>query len=117
MSDRQRIRAGDKKIIVVTVLDASGDAQNLTETPAIRFALARQLGAETLVEKTLGAGVEVTDGPGGVIEVTLSPADTASLRPGGYYFEVELRDENGNPTTLEFDDERLIVEAQQIMVA
>lgn len=86
--------AGDTKVLAVTVLDNVGDPVDITGTD-IRWWMAKnakKIGADVLLKKeTGGDGIVITDGPGGVFEVTLDSADTENLK-GPYYHEAEVDD-------------------------
>ena len=114
MSERLALRRGDRKQLILTVTKPDGTAADLTNTPAIRFAMARRIGAPAAIEKSLGDGIEITGPAEGEVTVTLEPYETAALAPGGYYFELQLQDVDGAPTTVEFTVSRLFVLADQI---
>lgn len=109
------ITRGDGKSLVLSLVDPAGEAVNLTDTPEIRFAMARRIGAPTAIEKSLTAGgIEITDAVAGEITVTLDPSDTDVLRPGFYAFEVELTDLDGTPSTAGFNDTQIRVCRDQL---
>lgn len=75
------ISRGDAKTYLVTVVDAAGGAVDLTGLvgTAITFTARRHPRAPIFVQKTIGAGITITDGPAGKCTVKLEEADTASL--------------------------------------
>lgn len=79
--------AGDSKTLVVTAKDEDGAAVDITDA-TIRWQLARSVSTTALVTKSIGDGVTITDGSGGVFEVELENADTESLK-GEFYHEAE----------------------------
>ena len=86
-----RMTAGDSKVLEVTVVDTENEAVDITGT-TIRWQLARlATDAEPLISKSVGSGIEITDGPAGRFDVTLDPGDTADL-DGSYYYEAEVDD-------------------------
>lgn len=91
--------AGDDKLLTVTVTDGEGEPVDLTGAQKIRWQLGKGPGKTPIVEKALGQGIEVTDGPGGIFTVTLDSADTEALK-GSYYHEAEVIDEDGNVSTV-----------------
>lgn len=94
------LHAGDSLILDVPVVDeATGEPLDLTDAQAIRWQLARSVKHPALVEKAVGSGVQVQDAPGGLVAVTLAPADTVNLS-GRYYHEVEVIDAQGHVCTV-----------------
>lgn len=59
---------------------------------AISFTVATALGAAASITKTVGAGITITDGPSGIITITLAKSDTQSLTAGGYVWDVTRTD-------------------------
>ena len=92
--------AGDSKVLEVTVTDADGAAVDLSGAQTIRWHMSRSVNSRpATVEKALGAGITVTNGPGGIFSVTLDSADTEDLR-GDFVHEAEVIDEDGNVSTV-----------------
>lgn len=90
--------SGDSKDIVVSVLDESDQVVPITGASAV-FILSKTQFTAALVTKTTGSGIVITDGPGGVLTVSLLPADTEPLI-GQHYFEIELTDTNSKVSTV-----------------
>jgi hypothetical protein len=82
--------SGDTKDIVVSVLDENDAVVPITGATAV-FALSKTDFSPILFTKTVGSGIVITDGPGGILTVTLVEADTESLI-GQHYYEIELTD-------------------------
>ncbi len=82
--------SGDTKDIVVTVLDEIDQVVPIDGADVV-FILSLNEFSAALVTKTTGAGIVITNGPGGVFTVTLDSADTEDLI-GQHYFEAELTD-------------------------
>lgn len=89
--------AGDTKRIEVTVVDAAGDAVDITDFTSIRWKMAKTVKATAVLEKSLGDGIEIISGGSGRFDVTLETGDTESLRPGTYYHEAEVADPVASP--------------------
>ena len=90
--------SGDSKDIVVSVLDERDQVVPITGASAT-FILSMTEFTAALVTKTVGSGIVITDGPGGVLTVSLLPADTEPLI-GQHYFEIELIDSGGKESTI-----------------
>lgn len=107
-----RMYAGNKRIFEYTVVDEdSSGSPPLNLTPFdLRWAMAlsdaeSKFSTTPMVEKTVGAGIAVTDAANGVCQVTLDGSDTLSLTasiPDGtpYYFELEVIDAALEPVTV-----------------
>lgn len=82
---------GDTHLIKATVVDPDdGSAVDLT-TAVIRYKLAKSVTATTVnISKTVGAGITVTDGPAGKMEIRLDQTETALLA-GDFYHECEVK--------------------------
>lgn len=99
-NDLVRIYANTKRILEFTITDGdNNDAPlglgGLTIEWALSKVTARGYEAQaTVFKSTAGAGVTVTDAPGGKLEVTLDPADTQGLI-GDYHQELEVFDGTG----------------------
>lgn len=104
MADRRLLEtnfdmvSGDSKDIVVSVLDESDQVVPITGASAT-FILSKTRFTAALVTKTVGSGITITDGAGGVLTVSLLPADTEPLI-GQHYFEIELIDTNAKESTI-----------------
>jgi len=89
------LHSGDSRVLRVTVTDENAAALDITAAVFI-WALSKK-DAETvspkgtpIVTKTMAVGsIEITNAPGGVIEITLAPADTAALA-GEFYHELQM---------------------------
>ena len=92
--------AGDDKTLVVTVKDANGTAVNITGA-SIKWQCARSFGKASDISKTTSSGISITDGANGVFTVTLTAANTESLR-GNFYHEAQLTDSGGAISTVLF---------------
>lgn len=81
--------AGDSKTLEVTVKDADGVVVDITGA-TIRWSLARSVNSTpALLQKAVGSGITITDGPNGRFDVALANADTETLSDA-YYHEAEV---------------------------
>jgi hypothetical protein len=76
--------AGDSKVIEITVTEADGSPTDITAANLLWTAAAQPFGTP-LISK---AGT-ITDGPGGVFDVSLVPSDTASMN-GNFYHSAKI---------------------------
>jgi hypothetical protein len=102
--DDGRYVAGDSARITDTVYETEAqDTPKDISGASVRFGLALYEGAEPLVEKQVGDGVTIINGPNGELQVTIDPDDTSGLgRPDGkeYHFEIEVEDAQGDVHTV-----------------
>jgi hypothetical protein len=82
--------SGDTKVIHVTAVESDNTPLDLTDVD-IAWILAKKVTAPVILNKTIGAGITVTDAVNGVFEITMDPLDTAALK-GTYYQEVQIDD-------------------------
>ncbi len=80
--------------------DNSGDPLNLTGFTIVwaMSSISRKgivSSTAVLEKKTGGEGIVITDAAGGLCEVTIDKADTASLAPNAYHHELEVIDGSG----------------------
>lgn len=75
---------------------------------AVRWQImAHKKAQDTLLEKATGAGIVIADGPGGVCEVTIDPADTTAMEPKLYWHEL-WRTDAGFETVLSYGPAELL---------
>lgn len=99
LSQNVTMWSGDSKKLRFTVIDDAGAAKNLTGA-AIVWKAAKTAGSSTaLITKSVGSGITITDPTGGLFEVRLDPADTASLS-GDFYHEAQVTDALGDVATV-----------------
>lgn len=94
---------GDDETYTLRVLESEGGPpMDLSAVQAIVWTIRRGPQEAIVAQKSLGAGVVVTDGPGGVARLELPSADTAPLqnRRITLVYDVELRDSAGRTSTL-----------------
>lgn len=92
------MHSGDSRTLEVTVRDEADAVVNISAASGadLTWALSKKAtdtvdprGA-SLVSKTEGSGIAITDGPNGRCDVTLDPADTADLKGDDYYHEMQV---------------------------
>ncbi len=83
------------------VVDSAGAAVNLSTATAIKYAIGNSAGT-TVIAKTLGSGVTVTNAAAGQFKVNLTAADTASLE-GTYRHEAVITFADGSVNTVVAD--------------
>jgi hypothetical protein len=94
------IFSGDTKIIVVDVVEGSGNPINLAGASLLEWVLKRAPGAKLpLIRKVIDSGITVTDASVGRFEIFLDAQDTEKLG-GTYYHECDLIDALGNRSTI-----------------
>lgn len=93
------IYAGDDAVLRFSLTDANGDALDVT---GYTFAWAmRGAGGAVALSKATGDGIAVVGAASaGVVDVTLTHADTADLAPIGHPYQLEGTDGSGNVSTL-----------------
>lgn len=79
---------GMSKVFELTVKNRAGTVVDISGFSAFTWGIYDQ-GAEPpaspkFTAKTLGSGISVTDGPNGVLQVTVDPEDTENVEPGTY---------------------------------
>ena len=90
--------SGDTKILRITAQNSSGTAINLNGATII-WSLFPLGGGAAIVTKGIGNGIVLTTPGSGIFEVTINPADTASLS-GAFAHETQITDTDGNILTL-----------------
>ena len=96
--------SGTDKVVQFTITDFAGVAQNITGW-ALRFVLTRRGSLTALIEKTVGAGIAITNGAGGICQVSITDTDTNNLPTYGLdpAYEYELRrTDDGNEDVLAY---------------
>ena len=84
------MHSGDSKDIIVSVLDELDQVVPITGATAV-FILSNNPYSAAIITKSSGSGIVITDGPGGILTVTLDATDTEGLA-GSFYYEIELTD-------------------------
>ncbi len=82
--------SGDTKDLVVSVLDENDAVVPITGATAT-FVMSKTEFSPILFTYTVGSGIVITDGAGGILTVTIAAVDTEPLI-GQHYYEIELVD-------------------------
>lgn len=77
---------GEDKVLRFTVYGEGEVVENVTGWTFEWKLYKRRESATALVTKTVGAGVTVTNGPGGQVSIVVAAADTAALVDGSYAY-------------------------------
>lgn len=93
------IYCGDSALLEVSLTDANGDPFALSAGGTIKYRVANSAHAEVgefLIEKELGAGIDLQDG---VASITLLTEDT-DITPQDYYHEIKVFDQGDVATAM-----------------
>lgn len=107
MSEESPVRAGDHWFIGEdrtfrhTVVDDDGDVQPITGWGLEWVLRERPDAGTTILTKTVGSGITITNGTAGICSVAIADADTIALNPGDYYYTLR-RSDAGYETVLAF---------------
>lgn len=93
------VYTGNTKYLRVTLTDPDGSAHNLTGE-SINFVAKATKAGDALITKNLVSGIEVVNAAGGVLKVSLLPADTTNLTEGSYYYEIKVTSALNEPVTV-----------------
>lgn len=93
---------GEDKTLSFAVVDASAVAVNITGW-ALEWVLRRDAGDAALITKTVGSGITITNGAGGLCSVAIADTDTDNLDEGGYWHALR-RTDAGTETVLSFGE-------------
>jgi hypothetical protein len=90
---------GYHKVFEYTVRTRAGVAVDISDFAAFEWGVydpgAGRNATPKFPVKTLGAGITVTDGPGGVLQVTVEPTDTEAMVPTEYQQRLSGEDADG----------------------
>lgn len=93
------IYQGDTRTITVTVYDSNDQIISITGAQGIKWVVYKRSSGVIYIQKSIGSGITITDGPNGVFEIVLANSDTLNLL-GTYNHECELKDASGNISTI-----------------
>ncbi|KKN25968.1 hypothetical protein LCGC14_0879370 [marine sediment metagenome] len=102
---------GEDKTLRFTVVDSAGAVQVISGW-ALEWVLRNNPGssAELLTKTTAGSGIAITNGAGGICEVTIEDGDTLGIGPGDFFHTLR-RTGDGNEVVLSFGQAILQVAA------
>ena len=99
--------AGDYKVLTINVLGGAGQLIDISSSSAIAWVMKEHpWSSANVLSKSLGSGITITDGPGGIFEIVLAAADTEALlndldaEGKLYWHEAEVTDGSGLPSTV-----------------
>lgn len=93
---------GDTAAFTITVT-RSGSAENITGA-TLYFTVksnSAQADAAAIIQKSTVSGITITNGAGGIASVAITPANTSSVTPGVYYYDVQYRTTGGDVYTVD----------------
>ena len=86
---------GDSEVIKVSCRDESGADIPLAEGDIVYFTVKRSTNTEEKILQKI-----VTEFTEGVALITIFPKDTRELKPGIYYYDIQLNRANGQVKTI-----------------
>lgn len=107
MSEESPVRAddhwfiGEDRTFRYPVVDENGDVQPITGWGLEWVLRERPDAGTTVLSKTVGTGITITDGTAGICSVAVADTDTIGLTAGDYYYALRRSDE-GYETVLAF---------------
>lgn len=90
---------GDDKQVIITVKDASGIPENLTNYTAI-WCMYDTTTNSVVIEKTTASGISIPTPSSGQLVIDLDKTDTSILDPKTYGHQCEVQDAVGNHSTV-----------------
>lgn len=91
--------SGDTKTLAVSVTEESDNSPTNIENATVAWKVARSLKTAAVISKSTSSGITITSGTLGLLEITLDPADTASLS-GDYMHELQITFQDGEVATV-----------------
>jgi gamma-glutamyl:cysteine ligase YbdK (ATP-grasp superfamily) len=88
------MRKGDTLILEFTVTENS-TAKDITGA-TVKWQAARTVTSASVVSKSTGSGITLTDPTNGVLQVSIASADTKDLSATEYHHELEVTDASSN---------------------
>lgn len=99
MSQDFTMKAGDTRKLNVTIVDEESGTPLDISSAELSWGFARNVRSEPLVEKAVGSGISIVNGPAGSCRITINPADTQG-RKGKFYHELQVTETDGSVTTV-----------------
>lgn len=96
------VRGDDETLDILVTDQDTGDPVDLASAELTWMTKRRRndVDADALIVKTIGAGITVTNEPGGAAEVVITSADTDAIVPGAYWWELQSVDATNRVATL-----------------
>lgn len=96
-SDDDLWLVGSTRRFKIVITDSAGAIKDVTGASRVDFVLSdinSDEGTPTplIPVKSLGSGVAISDGPNGEVTITATVADSQTIQPGDYPFEVKATD-------------------------
>lgn len=93
----REFQQGNSTELNIAILDKDTDlAYNLGGVTSAVYEVSKRVGTATpVITKTLGSGVTITTPSTGIVVVTLSDAETASLPVGEVYHQLTITESSG----------------------
>lgn len=91
---------GDTIVARITVEETDGSPKNISSVVSIDWSLYDKWDGTEYISKSLGSGISIVDGSGGVFDVTIDEADTATMDGGEYLHEAQVVDASSNTSTV-----------------
>ena len=88
-----RMYAGDDLRVIVTVRDQTGQLVDISDAQDIRWAVAPNVSANPVIEKSLGNGITINSPTSFTFDLT--SAETGALSRGRYYHEADAVTDQG----------------------
>tara|TARA_Y100000296_G_C4976402_1_gene158452 strand:+ start:25 stop:381 length:357 start_codon:yes stop_codon:yes gene_type:complete len=95
------MHSGDSKTLSLIVKDEDGIVVNLTGLQKAQLSVKNYPNSTSaLISKTLGSGVTNNTPSTGELLVSIDSVSSGTLSSGDYYYEVRIKDTNGNIGTV-----------------
>lgn len=98
VGEDEKYYSGDTLVIKTTVESDDGSSKDLTDA-SVKYGISDAPGEQTVVEKSDGNGIQITDPASGKLEITIDSVDTEDL-DGSFYHECEVTDSSGDVSTV-----------------
>ena len=103
ITNADQFYVGEDRFILFTVYDSNDENTRQVVDISLwtfQFRLRKRGGSTNLISKSLGSGIAITNGPQGLVTVTLDAADTSSFLDGTYEYTLWATDNNSKTVTL-----------------
>jgi hypothetical protein len=91
---------GDQRTFAASVVDKSGELEDISGASAIRFSIYTRQGGDVVLEKTLAA-TEIVISPNNYqFSWTITGPESAAISAGWYWYECYMVASGGEPSTI-----------------